>query len=105
MPATVANSSISVAFSGIPAGSLIFEVTCVFEYDPTVSGGGLVSSTVPPRSNNTLAQVLRSLGPATTWAYNTIGSPVIKAAAGYASAVVGSAVSQVQRSVAMMALV
>lgn len=89
-------SSISVYFESVPANSLTFEVTAVYEYDPTQATGtnAVVNVSVPPKSNNTLNQVLRSLGPATSWAYNTLGAPVLKAATGYASNVLTTAAAQ-----------
>lgn len=50
-------------------------------------------ASVPAPSNNTLNQVLRTLGPASRWAYSNVGVPVIKAAAGYVTNVVNNGVA------------
>lgn len=96
-PGTSANGDcgcLAFAYSGIPAGTIQVEVTAVYEYEFTGStNDGVISSTIPPASGNTLNQVLRTLGPATNWAYSHVAAPVIRAAAGYATGVVKSAVT------------
>jgi hypothetical protein len=89
-------SVISVAFSNVPPGSLQLEVIGVYELESTNSGTAGQSSvlaSVPAPSNNTLNQVLRTLGPASRWAYSNVGVPVIKAAAGYVTNVVNNGVA------------
>lgn len=74
------NSTLSITYRGTPASTIIFEVTAVYEVE-SVAGSGVVINSVPPQSSNTLNQVLRSLGPTTSWAYTNVVVPTIKATA------------------------
>lgn len=69
-------STIVVNYRGIPASSLQFEVTGCYELEVTDAGVPLASHV--PTSRNTLNQVLQSLGPVSSWAYNTVLAPTIK---------------------------
>lgn len=89
-------STLSVAYVGIPAGTLQVEVVAVYELEQPIASsgiGGAVIGSVPAPSINTLNQVMRTLGPATKWAYSHMAAPVIKAAAGYASNLMQSGVA------------
>jgi hypothetical protein len=81
---------LTLAFTNIPANSLQIEVTGVYEVE-AIDSQAIVNN-VPPTSANTQNHVLSSLGPAMQWAYSNVATPIIKAAAGYASTVVRSAV-------------
>lgn len=77
-------SCIAVAFRGVPAGSIQFEITAVLELDSSNTGSnsaGFVASSIAPSSSNTLSQVLRSLGPVSNWAFNHVVVPTIRGVA------------------------
>lgn len=74
------NSTMTVVFTGVPAGSLQFEITMVLETDSSAQAYGPASS-VACSSRNTLNQVIRSLGPVTSWAFEHGVMPVIRSAA------------------------
>lgn len=81
------------AFDGIPAGSLQFEVTTIYEYEGGVAGyDGIVTTSLPTPSKNSINHVLQSLGPTLNWAYSNVAVPVIGAAR---KAIVGAANSAV----------
>lgn len=82
---------ITIVYSGVPPGSLQFEITAIYEYDPSA---GQLKNCLPPATTNTTNQILASLGPVTNWAYSNLGAPVIKAAVGYAKTLVNPAVMQ-----------
>lgn len=71
-------STIGLVFKGIPAGTLQIEITGILEAESFAYG---VSSAVAPLSGNTLNQVLTSLGPVASWAYNSMVVPTIRSAA------------------------
>lgn len=87
-------STLTLLYHDCPANSLFIEVTCVLEYEHLWSNlaDGNIQSAIPAPSANTLNHVLRTLGPATEWAYSNVAAPVIRAAAGYATNVMKSAV-------------
>lgn len=70
------STCIIINYRGIPAASLQFEVTACYELE-TVDVGVPLASAVP-HSRNTLNHVLQSLGPVSSWAYNTVLAPTIK---------------------------
>lgn len=80
---TPEKSSIAFTYRGVPAQTIIFEVTAVLEIEAQVSleGGASVINSVVPSTGNTLNQVLRSLGPITNWAYSNMVVPTIRATA------------------------
>lgn len=92
---------IVINYRGIPASTLQFEVTTCFEIETAGSGVPLTSHV--PTSRNTLNHVLQSLGPVSSWAFNTLLAPTIKsvynaalatpAAGRFASAVAGGIMS------------
>lgn len=67
---------IVINYRGIPASSLQFEITACYELEATDNGVPLASNI--PQSRNTLNHVLQSLGPVSSWAYNTVLAPTIK---------------------------
>lgn len=71
------NSSIVVTYRGIPAATLTFEVTVVYEVEQM--SGVMPIACYTPSSNNTLNQVLRALGPPTMWAFSNVVVPTIRA--------------------------
>lgn len=75
---TLENKStcIVINYRGIPASSLQFEVTGCYEMEATDSSVPLAANV--PQSKNTLNHVLQSLGPVSSWAYNTLLAPTIK---------------------------
>lgn len=91
---------LAVVYRGTPAATLTFEVTGVYEME---ASGGTITSVVPP-SSVTLNQVLRSLGPITSWAYGHVVAPTLRAIAGKAQNTVYSAVSAAARTGVLMAL-
>lgn len=73
---------ILVSLKGVPAGSVQLELTAVLEFDAggdTGSYGAL--TTIAPASGNTLSQVLRTLGPVSSWAFSNVIVPTIRSAA------------------------
>lgn len=87
-----AANCITVVYTGVPAGTLQFEITAVYELDPTSTAQ--LKNSLPPQSTNTTNQVLASLGPVANWAYSNLGAPIIKAAVGYAQTLVKPSVIQ-----------
>lgn len=85
---------IGIGASGVPATTIQMEITAIYEYEASGSAAsGVVVSTLPPPSFNTLNQVLRSLGPATNWAYSNVVAPVLRATASTAVGVIKSGVT------------
>lgn len=81
--ATKDNSTIAITYRGVPAATLVFEITAVYEVESVAPDGGsgmVINSTLPP-TGNTINQVLRSLGPVSNWAYTNVVVPTIKATA------------------------
>lgn len=84
-------SAVNVVVSGAPPLSLAIELTAVYE----VMGGGAQSysnAVAAPPSRNTLAEVLRALGPPIKWAFSHVAAPVVKSIAGVAVSTVESTV-------------
>lgn len=97
------NNCLVVVYRGIPANSLQIETTAVYEVE--VTDENMPITGVPPQSNNTLNQVLTSLGPAVNWAYGNVVAPTIKSMAGAAAAgVTGNSVYAVAKAVPLVAL-
>lgn len=95
-------STIAFAFDGIPAGTLQFEVTTIYEYEGGTAGyDGIMTTSLPTPSKNTINHVLQSLGPTLNWAYSNVAAPVIGAAR---KAVVGAAHSAVNNLTANAAM-
>jgi len=63
-------TTIGVMAIGVPAGSIYYEVTSVWEVVPFF-GSGLVSSMMAPPSRNTLNDVIRVIGDIGKWATDT----------------------------------
>lgn len=85
---TSSNSVIAIVYRGIPASSLQFEVTGCYEINS--SELDVTSSSIVPKSTNTLNHVLQSLGPISQWAYSHVVAPTIRS---MASNVTGTAVT------------
>lgn len=85
---TSSNSVIVIAYRGIPASSLQFEITGCYEINSAEVDVG--SSSIVPKSTNTLNHVLQSLGPISQWAYSHVVAPTIRS---IASNVTGTAVT------------
>lgn len=83
LPGTLSpqKTSIAIAYRGVPAQTIIFEITAVLEVESQVAEGATVINSVVPSTGNTLNQVLRSLGPITSWAYSNMVVPTIRATA------------------------
>lgn len=65
-----AGNSLTVAFSGVPAGSLRLEVTTVWEWQPAEElTAGLVTSAKGPASRNHINEILYALGEIGKFAY------------------------------------
>lgn len=86
LPGTIVpdKSSIAITYRSCPAQTIMFEVTAVLEIEQVETfgeGGTTVINSILPATANTLNQVLRSLGPVTSWAYTNVVVPTIRAAA------------------------
>lgn len=90
-----------VAYRGVPAQTIQFEVTAVYEVE--LANQGVVTS-VAPTSQTTLNQLLRTLGPVSQWAYGNIIAPTIRAAAGAAVNTMYSSVTAAAKGIGMLAL-
>lgn len=71
-------TTVYTVLKGVPAGSVVVEVTYVVELDQTV-GGDVVQTAVPPASSTPLNVVLRSMGEVAQWAFTNVLVPTIKA--------------------------
>lgn len=92
-----------VAYRAVPAQTIQFEITVVLEIEQANVEGGVVTA-VPPVSNFTLNQLLRSLGPVSSWAYGHVIAPTIRAAAGAAYNTFASSVGAAVRGTALLTL-
>lgn len=95
-------STMVVTYQGAPAGTIQFEVTCVYEVDAKFNNG--VLATVPPASGNTLDHVLRSLGPVSNWAFNHVVVPTIRGVATAVQRTVASSIPYAASNMAMLTL-
>lgn len=95
-------SNATVVLSHVPAGTVMMEVTAVYELEN--QGGDFVSTYIQPSTGNTLSQVLRSLGPVATWAYNNYALPVMKSAVTNVARTVISGMSAVGPMVPLVSL-
>lgn len=83
-------NSIYMAFYGCPPGTMVFELTSVWEVVPamqtgTQTGGNVLLNERAPASSNTLNQVMMAIGDLTRWASApSTGARVVKAIAGTA---------------------
>lgn len=99
---TPRNSTLVAVYQGVPAQTIRFEVTAVYEVE-TAGTSGVITSVNPP-SGMTLNQLLRSLGPVSQWAYSNVVAPTLRAMAGKASNTKFSSVVAVSRAIAGLAL-
>jgi len=71
-------SAMLIVGEGTGANSITIEFTGVYEWLPS-AGNGVTTTYSPPKSNNTLNDVLKALGPATNWTYTYVKDKVIQA--------------------------
>jgi hypothetical protein len=95
-------SSLVAVYRATPAQQIVFEVTAVYELESQVFQS--VANSVTPPSSVTLNQLLRALGPVSSWAYSNVVAPTLRAMAGKANSNVYSAVSAASRAVALLAV-
>lgn len=99
---TAFNSCMSVTYKATPAQTIQFEVTGVYEVESM--GPGTIVNNVAPSSGVTLNQLLRALGPVTTWAYGHVIAPTIRSMAGAAQGTLLNAAGMAARSMALMTI-
>lgn len=101
---TGGNSCLVAVYRAVPAASIQFEVTCVYEIEEAASAGNGVITSVPPSSAITLNQLLRTLGPVTRWAYGNVIAPTLRSMAGPSSSTFLSSAAAASRAIAALTI-